>query len=56
MFDDSPKRGLRIDHIMISENLLPVMRATGIDYEASACNGKTIRSLPGVGGIKMKII
>ena len=36
MFDDIPKRGLRIDHIMISENLLPVMQATGIDYEARA--------------------
>jgi len=36
MFDDSPKRGLRIDHIMISENLLPAMQGTGIDYEARA--------------------
>jgi len=36
MFDDSPKRGLRIDHIMISENLLPAMQKTGIDYEARA--------------------
>ena len=36
MFDDTPKRGLRIDHIMISENLLPVMQATGIDYGARA--------------------
>ena len=36
MFDDSPKRGLRIDHIMISENLLPAMQVTGIDYEARA--------------------
>jgi exodeoxyribonuclease-3 len=36
MFDDSPKRGLRIDHIMISENLLPAMQETGIDYEARA--------------------
>jgi len=34
MFDDSPKRGLRIDHIMISNNLLPAMQNTGIDYEA----------------------
>jgi exodeoxyribonuclease-3 len=34
MFDDTPKRGLRIDHILISENLLPVMQETGIDYEA----------------------
>ena len=36
MFDDSPKRGLRIDHIMISKNLLPAMVGTGIDYEARA--------------------
>ena len=36
MFDDNPKRGLRIDHIMISENLLPAMQETGIDYEARA--------------------
>ena len=36
MFDDTPKRGLRIDHIMISENLLSEMQITGIDYEARA--------------------
>ena len=36
MFDDDPKRGLRIDHIMISKNLMPAMRKTGIDYEARA--------------------
>ena len=36
MFDDTPKRGLRIDHIMISENLIPLMQETGIDYEARA--------------------
>ena len=36
MFDDNPKRGLRIDHIMISENLLVAMQDTGIDYEARA--------------------
>ncbi|MDC1330943.1 exodeoxyribonuclease III [Gammaproteobacteria bacterium] len=36
MFDDTPKRGLRIDHIMISENLLPAMQETGIDYDARA--------------------
>jgi exodeoxyribonuclease-3 len=34
MFDDTPKRGLRIDHIMISDNLLSAMKNTGIDYEA----------------------
>ena len=36
MFDDNPKRGLRIDHIMISENLMPAMQFTGIDYETRA--------------------
>ena len=36
MFDDTPKRGLRIDHIMISKNLVPAMKETGIDYEARA--------------------
>ena len=36
MFDDTPKRGLRIDHIMISKNLMPAMQETGIDYEARA--------------------
>jgi exodeoxyribonuclease III len=36
MFDDTPKRGLRIDHIMISKNLVPAMQETGIDYEARA--------------------
>ena len=34
MFDDTPKRGLRIDHIMITENLMPLVKNTGIDYEA----------------------
>ena len=36
MFDDTPKRGLRIDHIMVSKNLVPAMQETGIDYEARA--------------------
>jgi exodeoxyribonuclease-3 len=36
MFDDTPKRGLRIDHIMISENLMSAMQKTGIDYETRA--------------------
>ena len=36
MFDDTPKRGLRIDHIMISETLIPAMKKTGIDYQARA--------------------
>ena len=34
MFDDNPKRGLRIDHILISDNLLKKMKSTGIDYIA----------------------
>ena len=34
MFEDKPKRGLRIDHIMISDSLLPYMKETGIDYKA----------------------
>ena len=34
MFDDDPKRGLRIDHILISEKLEEKMIGTGIDYEA----------------------
>jgi exodeoxyribonuclease-3 len=36
MFDDSPKRGLRIDHILLSENLEHTMMNTGIDYSARA--------------------
>lgn len=31
-FDDEPKRGLRIDHIMISPPLVPLIKSTGIDY------------------------
>jgi exodeoxyribonuclease-3 len=34
MFDDNPKRGLRIDHILISNNLSDEIQNTGIDYEA----------------------
>mgnify|MGYP001256068970 FL=1 len=34
MFEDNPKRGLRIDHILISKNLKTSMVKTGIDYEA----------------------
>jgi exodeoxyribonuclease-3 len=34
MFDDNPKRGLRIDHILLSENLEHAMLNTGIDYAA----------------------
>jgi exodeoxyribonuclease-3 len=36
MFNDTPKRGLRIDHIMISETLIAAMKKTGIDYKARA--------------------
>jgi exodeoxyribonuclease-3 len=34
MFDDNPKRGLRIDHILISKNLKLSIVNTGIDYAA----------------------
>jgi exodeoxyribonuclease-3 len=36
MFDDNPKRGLRIDQILLSENLRNSMKTTGIDYDARA--------------------
>ena len=36
MFDQSPKRGLRIDHILLSENLRNSINAVGIDYDARA--------------------
>jgi len=36
MFDDNPKRGLRIDHIMVSENLTDSIKSTGISYDARA--------------------
>ena len=36
MFDDNPKRGLRIDHIMVSENLTSSIKSTGINYDARA--------------------
>ena len=36
MFDDNPKRGLRIDHIMVSEKLSGCIKSTGIDYAARA--------------------
>ena len=36
MFDDNPKRGLRIDHILISKNLKSSMIKTGIDYSSRA--------------------
>ena len=36
MFDDSPKRGLRIDHILIAEHMKKNIKDTGIDYIARA--------------------
>ena len=36
MFDQNPKRGLRIDHIMLSENLIDSISEVGIDYDARA--------------------
>ena len=36
MFDDNPKRGLRIEHIMVSNNLTHSISGTGIDYDARA--------------------
>jgi exodeoxyribonuclease-3 len=36
MFDDNPKRGLRIDHIMVSNNLKNSIKDVGIDYESRA--------------------
>ena len=36
MFDDTPKRGLRIDHIMVAEKLAKSIKSTGIDYDARA--------------------
>lgn len=32
-FEDDPKRGLRIDHIMVSQPLVPLITGAGIDYE-----------------------
>jgi len=32
-FDDTPKRGLRIDHIWVTENLNSCLKEVGIDYE-----------------------
>jgi exodeoxyribonuclease-3 len=36
MYEDTPKRGLRIDHILLSDNLRNSMLGTGIDYDARA--------------------
>lgn len=35
-FDDTPKRGLRIDHILITQPLVEHLTDTGIDYNARA--------------------
>ena len=32
-FYDTPKRGLRIDHIWVTENLNSCLKEVGIDYE-----------------------
>tara|TARA_B100001989_G_C24550267_1_gene473983 strand:+ start:2148 stop:2957 length:810 start_codon:yes stop_codon:yes gene_type:complete len=34
MFEDNPKRGLRIDHILVSESIKNSIKDTGIDYAA----------------------
>ena len=36
MFDQNPKRGLRIDHILLSDNLKKSINNVGIDYDARA--------------------
>ena len=36
MFDDNPKRGLRIDHIRVSDNLTGSIKDVGIDYDSRA--------------------
>ena len=36
MFDDDPKRGLRIDHILVSDNLIDSIKDVGIDYYSRA--------------------
>ena len=36
MFDQNPKRGLRIDHILITNNLRDSIKNVGIDYDARA--------------------
>jgi len=35
-FDDEPKRGLRIDYIMISQGLMPFLKNAGICYDVRA--------------------
>ena len=46
-FEDDPKRGLRIDHILVSKPLIERMTGCGITLPATG-DGKTIGSLPGV--------
>ncbi len=36
MFDQNPKRGLRIDHILVTNNLVGSIKDVGIDYDARA--------------------
>ena len=36
MFDDDTKRGLRIDHILVSDNLIDSIKDVGIDYYSRA--------------------
>ena len=35
-FDDSPKRGLRIDHLWVTSSLYDKVEEVGIDYEIRA--------------------
>ena len=35
-FDDSPKRGLRIDHLWVTSSLYDIVEEVGIDYEIRA--------------------
>ena len=35
-FDDSPKRGLRIDHLWVTNSLYDKVEEVGIDYEIRA--------------------
>jgi len=35
-FEREPKRGLRIDHLLVSENLRPTVVDAGVDYEIRA--------------------
>jgi len=37
-FEREPKRGLRIDHILLTRPLMDHCRATGIDYQIRAMN------------------